>query len=299
MLDSSLQTFISVADQGSFGKAAEQLYLSANSVKKRINHMEACLGFRLFERTSRGVSLTSAGESFYGDAKILLQSYAHAVERAKRAQNYTDDIIRIGMMESFADEFMLARWVAAHKEYNGRTRLVFYGSDSGAMLRSLGRDIDIAINLYDPELAENMGLSAVQMSELRILCGVPADHRLADRERISPPDLSNEVLMVLKQGRFPVWDSMRKELRREYPDAIFEDIDAYSIKTFNRCESQDKCILLTEVWEDIYPFLKYIPFEREYSVPFGMYHVSKPPARVHEFIKYVSMTAASEQNSLI
>ena len=73
MYNHQLDTFIKVADSGSFNKASEELYVSPNAVMKQINLLENSLGFDLFVRTHRGVRLTPAGESLYRDAKYLIQ----------------------------------------------------------------------------------------------------------------------------------------------------------------------------------------------------------------------------------
>ena len=53
MYNRHLETFISVADLGSFSKVAEALYISSTAVIKQINLLEQELGFTLFERTHR------------------------------------------------------------------------------------------------------------------------------------------------------------------------------------------------------------------------------------------------------
>ena len=73
MYNKRLETFICVADLGSFSKAAEALYISSTAIIKQINLLEQELGLQLFERTHRGISLTKAGRSIYGDAKYLIQ----------------------------------------------------------------------------------------------------------------------------------------------------------------------------------------------------------------------------------
>ena len=54
MYNHQLDTFIKVADAGSFNKASEELYVSPNAVMKQINLLENSLGFDLFVRTHRG-----------------------------------------------------------------------------------------------------------------------------------------------------------------------------------------------------------------------------------------------------
>ena len=96
MYNPQLETFIRVADAGSFNKAAEQAYITPTAVLKQINLLEADLGVQLFERTHRGLSLTKAGSSLYKDTKYIIQYCKDSVIRAKNAMQENADIIRIG-----------------------------------------------------------------------------------------------------------------------------------------------------------------------------------------------------------
>ena len=96
MYNLQLETFIVVADLGSFNKAAEALYITPPAVTKQINLLEKDLGLRLFIRTHRGLTLTEAGKSLYKDAKYIIQYCKESVERAKKAMQEKDNVIRIG-----------------------------------------------------------------------------------------------------------------------------------------------------------------------------------------------------------
>lgn len=63
MYNPQLDTFLCVAESGSFNKAAEKLYISPPAVIKQINLLEESLGLQLFVRTHRGLVLTEAGKS--------------------------------------------------------------------------------------------------------------------------------------------------------------------------------------------------------------------------------------------
>ena len=73
MYNLQLETFIVVADLGSFNKAAEALYITPPAVTKQINLLEKDLEVQLFVRTHRGLILTEAGKSLYKDAKYIIQ----------------------------------------------------------------------------------------------------------------------------------------------------------------------------------------------------------------------------------
>ena len=96
MYNLQLETFIVVADMGSFNKAAEALYITPPAVTKQINLLEKDLGLKLFNRTHRGLALTEAGKSLYRDAKYIIQYCKESVERARKAMEEKDNIIRIG-----------------------------------------------------------------------------------------------------------------------------------------------------------------------------------------------------------
>lgn len=81
MYNHHLDTFLCVADAGSFSKAAELLYVSSTAVMKQVNLLEEALEVQLFVRTPRGLTLTDAGKSYYRDAKYMIQYAKDAQDR--------------------------------------------------------------------------------------------------------------------------------------------------------------------------------------------------------------------------
>lgn len=96
MYNPQLETFLRVADAGSFNKAAEESYITPTAVIKQINLLEESLGVKLFDRSHRGLQLTKAGRSMYQDAKYIIQYCRDSVTRAKNAMQEDENIIRIG-----------------------------------------------------------------------------------------------------------------------------------------------------------------------------------------------------------
>lgn len=110
MYNTQLETFLVAADLGSFNKAAEALYISAPAVTKQINLLESSLGLQLFVRTHRGLILTEAGKSLYRDAKYIIQYCRESVERAKKAMQEKDRVIRIGTSPMTPAQPIVAVW---------------------------------------------------------------------------------------------------------------------------------------------------------------------------------------------
>ena len=105
MYNHQLETFIRVADAGSFNKAAEESYITPTAIIKQINLLEDSLGVKLFKRARRGLTLTKAGRSMYQDAKYIIQYCHDSVIRARNANNQTENkTYNVGF--SFANEFI-------------------------------------------------------------------------------------------------------------------------------------------------------------------------------------------------
>lgn len=73
MYNQTLNTFIEVADCGSFLKASEKLFISPTAIMKQMNLLEQHIGLSLMARTNQGIKLANAKESLCKDAKAIIQ----------------------------------------------------------------------------------------------------------------------------------------------------------------------------------------------------------------------------------
>lgn len=90
-----LETFVAVAEQAGFKAAARALNLSPPSVTRMINSLEARLGARLFNRTTRLVALTEAGERLLADAQRILAEVDAAEDSAAGAHQSPQGLLRV------------------------------------------------------------------------------------------------------------------------------------------------------------------------------------------------------------
>ena len=81
----ALEILVAVADTGGFAPAARRLSISAPSVTRLVQDLEAELGVTLLHRTTRKVTLTESGQAFVGDARQLLDDYQAAKDAARGA----------------------------------------------------------------------------------------------------------------------------------------------------------------------------------------------------------------------
>src|SRR5262249_37126217 len=101
-----LQYFVTVAEELNFTRAAERLHVVQQSLSTGIAQLEAALGIRLFERTTRSVSLTSAGAAWLPYAREALGSMNRAADAAEDLAAGRRGRLRVGLAATGALSFM-------------------------------------------------------------------------------------------------------------------------------------------------------------------------------------------------
>ena len=153
MYNPQIETFIKVADAGSFKKAAEALYITPTAVIKQINLLESSLDLVLFERTHRGLILTNAGKSLYQDAKYIISYCKDSVVRAKNAMSEGKNVIRIGSSPMTPAQLLMQMWPKIQEQCPDiKFEIVpFENTPENAkeILANLGKNIDIIGGIFD------------------------------------------------------------------------------------------------------------------------------------------------------
>jgi DNA-binding transcriptional LysR family regulator len=97
-----METFVRVIEAGSFSAAAQQMRLGQPAVSKAISRLEQRLGVRLVLRSTRGLAPTEAGQSYYDEARIVLQKAEQADLAASTAGKTLSGRLRISAPVTFA-----------------------------------------------------------------------------------------------------------------------------------------------------------------------------------------------------
>ncbi len=176
MYNHQLDTFIQVADAGSFSKAAEALFISSTAVMKQINLLEGSLEVQLFNRTPRGLTLTNAGKSYYQDAKYMIQYAKDAQVRAKNAMQSNESVIRIGTSLMTPSQFLLDLWPQVHEVHPElKFQMVNFDNtpeNAREILANLGQNIDIVAGIFDETMLTLRACDALELMRVPICCAV-------------------------------------------------------------------------------------------------------------------------------
>lgn len=91
-----IEAFVAVADQHSFAGAAHRLGMTSQAVSQLVAELEGVLCFRVFDRTTRRVSLSRAGLDFLSSAETILRNVQAAESAASDVRNRSAGIVRVG-----------------------------------------------------------------------------------------------------------------------------------------------------------------------------------------------------------
>jgi len=96
-----LRYFVSVAQSGSFTKAAANHYISQTAITQQIHALEDNIGTKLLDRNSRPVALTPAGKVFLKEAREILSKMDTALVRTREASTGLEGELKIGYTKGY------------------------------------------------------------------------------------------------------------------------------------------------------------------------------------------------------
>lgn len=291
MYNPQLDTFLRVADAGSFNKAAELAYITPTAVIKQINLLEAELDAKLFDRTHRGLKLTKAGVSLYNDAKYIIQYCRDSVTRARNAMQEGDHVIRIGTSPMTPAQILLELWPKIHALCPEiKFQLVpFENTPENAreILKNLGKNIDVVAGIFDETLLNVRNCAGFEISREPICCAVSIQHHLASKNKLTIQDLYGEKLMLMHRDWSHYVDVLRDDIWQNHSQIQIVDFDFYSVDVFNRCENSGDVLMAVRAWENVHPLLKVIPVEWSHAIPYGLLHSPTPSETVKRFLSAI------------
>lgn len=288
MYNLQLETFLRVAEAGSFSKAAEESFITPTAVIKQINLLEDSLGVKLFDRSHRGLTLTKAGHSLYQDAKYIIGYCRDSVTRAKNAMQEDSNIIRIGSSPITPAQLLMELWSRVQTLHpNIKFQIVpFENTPENAreILANLGKNIDIVGGIFDDTMLDVRACAGLELIRGPFHCAVSIHHRLATKDKLQLSDLYGENLLLMHRGWSRYVDQLRDDLWQNHPQINTVDFDFYGMDIFNRCENTNDVLLAIPGWASVHPLLKVIPVEWNHCIPYGILHSPNPTPIVQQFL---------------
>jgi len=184
-----LRYFIALAEEGHFGRAAERVFVVQQALSGSIRKLEDELGVRLFERTTRRVQLTPAGQEFLAGARQMLALLDQTTERARRTARGEVGRLAVGFVSGLAFGGLpeVVRTFRARFPDVAVELLELTAAEQEQALREGRIDIGfVLLPVRDPMLARE------PLWRQELIVALPSGHPLATRDRVRIEDLRDE-----------------------------------------------------------------------------------------------------------
>jgi DNA-binding transcriptional LysR family regulator len=284
-----------VTEAGSFARAGEMLGLTASGVSRAVARLEARVGVRLFDRTSRAVTLTEEGRRFHAQVTPLLASIEEAATEVAGAAAAVRGRLRVNVDPWFARMVLAPRL---------RRFLIQYPLLSVELTVSNHREemmtgADVAVRFGPPDGAS---LIARKLLETRVLtCAAPAYIKQFGLPQ-TPQDLIHHEALLFRDpqtGRPFPWEFSRKS-------KVFEVGVRGRLATDDPSTAVAACVAGHGVFQSLEmglgswlksgELVQILSDWSEERYPLYAYHPSRhlPPAKVRAFLDFVQEIAAEE-----
>lgn len=167
-----IESFRAVVEAGNFSRAAEALGISQPALSQVIRDLEGALGARLFDRTTRRVDLTEAGQAFAGPALGGLEDIARAVERVQDLSALRRGQVRVAAPPLLAAAALPAVLRALQQQHPGLTLQVIDASTDAILSQVRSGQADLGLGTFPP--GED-GLDRLPVLRDQLMGFVPAD----------------------------------------------------------------------------------------------------------------------------
>lgn len=190
-----LECFLAVAQSGSIARAALALRASDSAVSDAISAMERSLGAELFRRRrSRGATLTSDGLAILPLARRIVTDSAELTAAVGRDLSSIVGPVRIGCIGTLASLILPRLLIIAQQNYPG-IHLEHRTGDLPTMLAAAASaDLDLIVT-FDIDVPPEY--ERVSLASTEAMLVLPADHPLADRERVALSEVADEPMVLL------------------------------------------------------------------------------------------------------
>ena len=195
-----LTAFISVADNGSFTRASEQMHLTQSAVSGLIKELEFSLGIVLFDRTTRQLSLSVVGHHLLPQARRILNEMQLFENEASSLTSLAQGQVRLAVSQ-FAASSMPAVIAQFAKEYPDISVSLLDCSAENVLEHIQNIEVDLGVGTELGFMESEDDISADLLYQLPFCVVMPDSHALAQKSEVIWQDLVDTPLITL-QGPF-------------------------------------------------------------------------------------------------
>lgn len=263
-----LRAVVALAERLHFGRAAEDLEVAQPSLSAAIKKVESACGERLFERTSRQVTITPAGQLIVHRIRLALEEIeriTHTRQEERLAGRF-----RLGLLPTIGP-YYAPRFLAALRRSYPQLELMLTEAMTDALIQMLRhRTLDAAIVCLP---TNERGLTETPLVREPFLLAVPVGHPLAGQREVQRGQIESREILLMERGHCLREQAL--ETCGTTPETPLSPVQAASIETLrhlvaagNGCAVIPRMAVLAGT--DLQGLVKYLPFHEPVSRTIGL-----------------------------
>ena len=192
-----LKYFVKSAEYLNFSVAAKHLYITQSTLSQQIKQLEYELGFELFQRNSRHIQLSEAGEEFLPFARKTILDAEDAVQRLNDLQHVKVGTLRVGVTYSLST-VLTEGLICFMKEFPGIKLEIFYKTVDELLTLLRERKVDFILS-YKP-LCDAPDIESMPLFENALALVVSKENHLAKHNKVKLEELEGLPMILPSKG---------------------------------------------------------------------------------------------------
>jgi len=226
-----LKVFCQIVDSGSANLAAEKLHIAATAVSMQMSNLEESLGGKLFDRSTRPMSLTTLGQYIYPKAKELLSNARQMENEAKGIASGDYGWLSIGFVRSTLHS-LIPESVRAMREQSPKIRIDLDEMLSEHQAENIRKGvIHIGISRQIGQYEKEKDMRYIPLIQDPMVAAIPINHALAKKKAVKPSELDCLPFIAFPKDPFSKFSSQSLSYLQEHGGTPSVGYEAREIQT--------------------------------------------------------------------
>ncbi len=224
-----LEAFITIAQERSFSRAAEQMARTQPAISIAIKKLEEEIGVPLLDRSHKSIELTDAGEVMFEYAQKIINLRSEAINAVNELRQLHHGKVTVGANES-TSLYFLPRVILAYRQQHPQIKVEVYRTFSEQLPRLVKEhQLDFAILAYDPQDSQ---LESFPVLNDELVLIMNPTHRLAKKSKVTVHELGQESFLA-HNVKSPARDRVI-QFFRDHETPLNISIELATIETIKR-----------------------------------------------------------------
>ncbi len=277
-----------VAQSGSLTKAADALFISRPALVQQVKAAEAKLGFTVFERTAKGVSLTQVGKMFLEEGSPIINNYEQLYRKCRDMTDQTPKSVVIGTLPEVYSPLLFTICRKYKKKYPDVEIVLKQESFSDYFSKFLTGSFDITTDYmfnFTQELVENPAVETVLCEPTPLMICISNNNPLAGLKMVTVKNLRGHKLMMHARDISRADDKLRNYLELNEPSVKIIDHSYFTHELLIKAEMENAAVVcVRKHWFEL-PNFKRIPMDWDFPVERGIFYRKDCRPEVKDFIE--------------